>query len=785
MNSFKNNNNNNDGERGTLESSFENDNASCAFNIGVNSKRRNHSRFHFDIRRKGTPESSRSIANTVESQEVDTTQKDSISSSTTTFNSSSRRFKSPFSSLLSPGKTRKFWRNNNIDSSSKRMKSEKLKSSHDGSTKTSLSSILLEYNAPTHLHKACHNATSVDELDKIYNFYDFNDAIEDTSVKDTKNQNPLHVLSGNKMLSWSTMNQSNTFVNYQFNNHNSSLLERLTNFLTNFMLPSNHEMAIELDTDTYIPFERAIHDWIDAVYSEEDETITKHDHNTSKGSMLTNQSRRSRNLAQGANISTSSQIQFKGESMDSSRALGKLSRQSTIDSGFSEEANHESKTSDSTFGLDAYNSSSGSFSDKIRLTVSNETGKSSKRLGKDKQFPFKVRMSAHAEMSLIMLSAILDYFEEKARDERQVMMNNISQTEGLYRQLSRSTKNSLHDAAQDADGSTVNGDNHLEYTESEMINASIVRTIASIPHLMKTLLLLKKEEKDRIFKYSVVQKAMMHKDSIGVWLTIMLQHQRRDITSHALSYLNMLSDVAETERGREDVVKSRQTMSYYTTQKDIIEAVSSLDGLIPSMLTLNEKVVEDVATTRIISRVLDKMITRSFAVSIVFCDSVFLAMLILSFRTCVVNFVNASDMENTLRWIYIGNAVIFYFIIREIGKAVSLSTMLTNQGFWKKCFWTFWNIIDIFSIAMAVVSNFIMRLNLDGSRDTLDGRWVRTCVAITTGLLWLKVLGLLKTINMQLATFVLAIVQVSNVQQVSNEHLMAFCTKSRLLFFVN
>jgi hypothetical protein len=132
-----------------------------------------------------------------------------------------------------------------------------------------------------------------------------------------------------------------------------------------------------------------------------------------------------------------------------------------------------------------------------------------------------------------------------------------------------------------------------------------------------------------------------------------------------------------------------------------------------------------------------------------------------SFRTGVELFVNGDSKKQTLRWIYVGNAVSFYFIIRELGKAVSLSNMLSNRGFWKKFFWTFWNIADIFSIGMAYISNFIMRMSLGKDEDSTNNYWIRACLAVTTGLLWLKVLGLLKTINMQLATFVLAIVQIT------------------------
>eukprot|EP00957_Ditylum_brightwellii_P206509 15348769-Ditylum_brightwellii.AAC.1 len=65
------------------------------------------------------------------------------------------------------------------------------------------------------------------------------------------------------------------------------------------------------------------------------------------------------------------------------------------------------------------------------------------------------------------------------------------------------------------------------------------------------------------------------------------------------------------------------------------------------------------------------------------------------------------------------------------------------------------------SIMTAIGSTIAMRVNFSEESSFEEGnKYIRGFFAITTGLLWLKVLGLAKSINMQLATFVLAIVQI-------------------------
>ena len=61
---------------------------------------------------------------------------------------------------------------------------------------------------------------------------------------------------------------------------------------------------------------------------------------------------------------------------------------------------------------------------------------------------------------------------------------------------------------------------------------------------------------------------------------------------------------------------------------------------------------------------------------------------------------------------------------------------------------------------MALGSTTGMRLSFLHEFENGQNKRLQICLALTIGFLWLKVLGLAKTLNVQLATFVLAIIQV-------------------------
>lgn len=98
-------------------------------------------------------------------------------------------------------------------------------------------------------------------------------------------------------------------------------------------------------------------------------------------------------------------------------------------------------------------------------------------------------------------------------------------------------------------------------------------------------------------------------------------------------------------------------------------------------------------------------------------------------------------------------------IIRELGKGI---TILERTRVARIYFLSFWNLTDISSICLALTSTICIRNQFKQDEiDYANLAQLRGLLAVTTGFLWLRVLSLLKSINMQLATFVLAIFQIT------------------------
>jgi len=169
--------------------------------------------------------------------------------------------------------------------------------------------------------------------------------------------------------------------------------------------------------------------------------------------------------------------------------------------------------------------------------------------------------------------------------------------------------------------------------------------------------------------------------------------------------------------------------------------------------------MEEVSTTLIVRGVLDRMISKPFAVTVVICDAVFLTTMILGIRLAVNNLVFGHSLSVVLKWIYLANTGVFYFITREIGKMVAMLS-ISKQA--RSYFLSFWNVIDSLAVLLALASTVSMRHHFHSLEQGLeDASMLRRLLAITTGFLWLRVLSFLKAINEKLATFVLAILQIT------------------------
>lgn len=286
----------------------------------------------------------------------------------------------------------------------------------------------------------------------------------------------------------------------------------------------------------------------------------------------------------------------------------------------------------------------------------------------------------------------------------------------------------------------------------------LVDSFASTKHLMKSFIMIDDEnECKKIFEEDIVRRAMLKSQSIeGTWLSDMLQHDHR---KRATAYLLLLSELSSNEArhaDKESNGKRKQQLN------DLLTRIGQLEGLIPSMLAVEERDIEDLATTPMITKVLDEMITSPFACTVFFFDFLLLGMLIFCFRLCVDAYLQQLETDIVLRWLYATLFSAFHFQMRAIGRVVSLISMTRNMIFRNAILFNFWNILQTGCLFMVISCIITIRFSAPNGQDEyLLSNTVRWQFAVTTLMLWFNLLGLVKSINMKLATFVCAISQVS------------------------
>jgi len=631
------------------------------------------------------------------------------------------------------------------------------------------------YDGPTPLHTVCKLASNVDDIHSFLESPAFSQKL--ATVKDDDARTPLHLFSMNKSVhNTDKANTSSHSINYATSIDDKAIISEC---VLNYILPSDPTAMTVTDKNGYIPFEHSIVEWISAANEKTSSNMSK---------------RSFRNKSSNSNDSSSESPKAiheifisKGKAVIEKAGIkiGKLGPASNVDDFHG----NNGYLSDGS-GQDIVAKDSEDWSNDLH------TKSFDPAMDTDQEFfPIDVNATPSLLYTLDILSVVIEYFEKRHREEKvtkSINSKTITNNNKSFR-FNKSPKKSYITGTR---GSMTNGqafnvpppiasdldavfankissninDPAQNEQRHDTIRNSIIHTIASIPNLMKTLLLIEDGmQRKLVFDFPIIREIVFNKDSIGPWLVEMLKSQEKRVSEKAVHYLKLLSGDDERQfrnlyndkAYKQGDISSEERVK--KTYNELYEAVSLLDGLIPSLLGLDERMIEQAATTQIISRVLDKMVLKPFAVSVVFFDVLFLSALILSFRFSTTKFLHNDSSGDILKWIYSANACNIYFIVRELGKAISLS-MFTRKSFALTYFWTVWNLVDVLSIVMSLTSTILMRLYFMSDDYSLNGDSVRIriCLAVTIGLLWIRVLGLAKTINVQLATFVLAIVQVSH-----------------------
>ncbi len=586
------------------------------------------------------------------------------------------------------------------------------------------------------LHFRCANATSMADFDLISSML----TVETASTLDTDGRTALHILSENTkiwegngasqpqqqqhhspsttpvgVISWkasfsSPSNQyagtgrqnrglysrtdSSSSLPHPFDEPNVELSQNLASTIQN-MWKIYPPAIITTDNRGYIPFEAALQEWVQS--NQKNEVVDAFGYHSTMQSIARS--------VQAPTAMIPSMKELKNSV--ASRWL------SSIGIGYQ---NHQD-TGESQRSL-----SQACHSPDVE--ASTNKSHSIKKSQKGAHWRTEVKLTAHALSSILMISTLLDLMDAT------VVENEHESSKPKHRTHQTKRRRYIEDLLK-------------QHTHQDM-RASIVKITASIPDIVKVCLSIDGEsQRNLCFNTTLLRSVLLSKHSIGTgrWLTDMLQSQVRSVSDLAIHYLQIVSSPTLVD-------KWNPTGNHEASSPEAFyNEMSRINDFVPSLLSLNENQIEEAATTKVVEEVLDRIISRPFAVTIVFSDGLFLALMIFGYRRAVNTLLLGNSPGVVLKYIYLANVGIFYFVIREIGKAISICTITRRTH----VYFTFWNLIDLVTTILAMVSSVAIRRTFTP---------LRILLAVTTGFMWLRVLSYLKGINMQLATFVLAILQV-------------------------
>uniref|UniRef100_A0A7S1BKL7 Ion transport domain-containing protein n=1 Tax=Corethron hystrix TaxID=216773 RepID=A0A7S1BKL7_9STRA len=401
-----------------------------------------------------------------------------------------------------------------------------------------------------------------------------------------------------------------------------------------------------------------------------------------------------------------------------------------------------------------------------------ETWESKRSLGPDqkameRQMPRNVSVPQNVDWSLRCLTAIYQRLSDLAdgqrpRRYRQELYHSVKAT--LDKQQHRDCDPDPDDDDDDDDSVTTLGIG----SEIHHLRRALVTAVASVPCLVKTLLLVENTEmRERLFSLPLVRAAALSHHSIGIWLVAMLKE--RGAPSHrAVAHLSRLSKPHDDAPIPETVLPAheRHRQSEEEDRRKLYRAIEELEDFIPSMLSLDYRAAEQAATADVVRKIMDRIIARPFAMSVVFFDIIFVLVLICCFRVVAYGFLNQPIHDETgvladTIWFIIGIMAAYHFVVREWFKVVSLR-VISKRLFWDN-FFTFWNLIDLSSLIMFWVCSIWMLLSIVTGRtqqNENEPKGVRLAIAVTTGMLWLKFLNSLKVVHKELATYILATLEI-------------------------
>jgi len=343
-----------------------------------------------------------------------------------------------------------------------------------------------------------------------------------------------------------------------------------------------------------------------------------------------------------------------------------------------------------------------------------------------------------------------------------------------------------------------------DYQFGAVYNEIIVENMSQIKGIIKELLLIEdKNTRERVFQLSIVQQVLLCSDSFGdgSWLIQLLTsgdvahyvndaspsieaskrgsalfRERIDQEKHnidpaesAVFYLERISNLSVNDDDNNvSGVASRAGAATAASMNEkrihLYDSLSNLEGIVRSLCALESDLLKRAAVTRVVQRCLDKKIFSPFALTAALFDGIFHLLFISAFRfgpaQAMFHF-SADDLlfasQQYLFSSIILIAAIGYFSrqkihlikTRKYTKEETIKAKLLNP-------WNFLTEILPIVLASYCIIAIDWHLRWRSKLHIADSSvpfYLRSMVALTTPLLWFRVLGHLKMFNKQVRSW--------------------------------
>jgi len=221
-----------------------------------------------------------------------------------------------------------------------------------------------------------------------------------------------------------------------------------------------------------------------------------------------------------------------------------------------------------------------------------------------------------------------------------------------------------------------------------------------------------------------------------------------------IDYFVMASDVTIREcAGSRSIPTLSDNELFARRRSELCEALTKHQGIIPSIALYSDHEKERASTTSIVKHILYTELSKPFVVANIIFDLLSHIYLMLQYYAGAT--VAQSEAEYREDYLAGVNFLGVYFLARKLSEVASM-IKLSPRSLRSYFFNSAWNILDILAISMTLATGALVTEFGDDKNSSTNG----SVFAFTMGLLWIKFIGYLKSLNVRFATFILAIVQI-------------------------